>query len=381
MWLTASPLWRHFSGDREGLGRPAILRFETDDFMEELFALVGEPPARDTPSPLGDKIATFRRFGERPDGAPDDWATKRSPTATLKLFQPVHGHFHVVAASLVCDVLGRPDHTAPPAQVGFVMRRLTADRTGELAWVPMTAAQKVASAQRRAAAEGRADPANGIAPHPTEDLVGDESGHVWKPVPAGSAALVEEEVVLPGFAVPCAGEREQPRKMWAALVPASSPELRLMTRCSDTTVTMSNTFVLRAVLHKPSCPPARRFVTSDRSEPFRIASFMDPDAPARAAVVPLPKIPSVRELLKRLPKKTKFMAPSPVQINGDAATPKDMVGAELPGMICSMSIPIITLCAYILLSIILSILNFVFWWLPFVKVCFPLPSQLAPEEE
>ncbi len=42
------------------------------------------------------------------------------------------------------------------------------------------------------------------------------------------------------------------------------------------------------------------------------------------------------------------------------------------GMICSLSIPIITICALILLMIIVQLLNIVFWWLPFFKICFPL---------
>jgi uncharacterized membrane protein (DUF373 family) len=45
------------------------------------------------------------------------------------------------------------------------------------------------------------------------------------------------------------------------------------------------------------------------------------------------------------------------------------------GMICSLSIPIITICALILLLVIVLALNVVFWWLPFFKICFPLPSS------
>src|SRR5206468_654535 len=38
------------------------------------------------------------------------------------------------------------------------------------------------------------------------------------------------------------------------------------------------------------------------------------------------------------------------------------------GMICSFSIPIITLVAFILLMIFVQLLNIVFWWLPFFKI-------------
>ena len=42
------------------------------------------------------------------------------------------------------------------------------------------------------------------------------------------------------------------------------------------------------------------------------------------------------------------------------------------GHICSFSIPIITLIAFILLMIIAILLNIIFWWLPLLKICFPL---------
>jgi hypothetical protein len=43
-------------------------------------------------------------------------------------------------------------------------------------------------------------------------------------------------------------------------------------------------------------------------------------------------------------------------------------------MICSLSIPIITICALLLLMIIVSLLNIIFSWLPYFLICFPLPG-------
>jgi hypothetical protein len=45
------------------------------------------------------------------------------------------------------------------------------------------------------------------------------------------------------------------------------------------------------------------------------------------------------------------------------------------GMICSFSIPIITLCAFIILYIFLGLLNIVFWWMLWVKICIPFPKK------
>src|SRR6185436_11781261 len=47
------------------------------------------------------------------------------------------------------------------------------------------------------------------------------------------------------------------------------------------------------------------------------------------------------------------------------------------GMICSLSIPIITLCALFLLMIMIALLDFVFRWMPFFIICFPVPGLKA----
>jgi hypothetical protein len=41
---------------------------------------------------------------------------------------------------------------------------------------------------------------------------------------------------------------------------------------------------------------------------------------------------------------------------------------------CTFSIPIITLCAFILLLVLVIVLNIVFWWIPFFKICLPVPQ-------
>uniref|UniRef100_A0A832A8H8 Uncharacterized protein n=1 Tax=Desulfacinum infernum TaxID=35837 RepID=A0A832A8H8_9BACT len=45
------------------------------------------------------------------------------------------------------------------------------------------------------------------------------------------------------------------------------------------------------------------------------------------------------------------------------------------GMICGFNIPIITLCAFIVLQIFLGLLHIVFFWLPFVRLCIPFPGS------
>jgi hypothetical protein len=63
-------------------------------------------------------------------------------------------------------------------------------------------------------------------------------------------------------------------------------------------------------------------------------------------------------------------------INGEGKDPGN--GLTL-GWICSFSIPIITLCAFIVLNIFLGLLNIVFWWLFYIKICLPFPKpQSSP---
>jgi hypothetical protein len=46
-------------------------------------------------------------------------------------------------------------------------------------------------------------------------------------------------------------------------------------------------------------------------------------------------------------------------------------------MICSLSIPIITICALLLLMIIVFLLDIIFRWVPFLIFCFPIPKLKA----
>jgi hypothetical protein len=45
------------------------------------------------------------------------------------------------------------------------------------------------------------------------------------------------------------------------------------------------------------------------------------------------------------------------------------------GVICSFSIPIITIAALMALMIIIGLLNIVFFWMPFLRICLPIPLK------
>jgi hypothetical protein len=59
-------------------------------------------------------------------------------------------------------------------------------------------------------------------------------------------------------------------------------------------------------------------------------------------------------------------------IGPDLVAPNDSPSLGIQ-WICSFSLPVITLIAMILLMIMISLLNIVFFWLPWVRICLPFP--------
>jgi hypothetical protein len=157
-------------------------------------------------------------------------------------------------------------------------------------------------------------------------------------------------------------------------------------------------YQMRLVYERPDCEPFEASVISAPSAPFQMAGFFDPDAPARPIRIGLPVDISPTGLRKF--DKNAVMVMSDMlcgQIDRfKGVTFGDLVLSVLPwpfhkdfsvqdkgpckqgdlslGVMCSLSIPIITICALILLMIIVALLDLIFRWLPFFVVCFPLPG-------
>jgi hypothetical protein len=62
---------------------------------------------------------------------------------------------------------------------------------------------------------------------------------------------------------------------------------------------------------------------------------------------------------------------------GGASCSKGGVGF---GMLCSLSIPIVTLCAMILLTIMVTLFDIFFRWLPLFFICLPIPGLKGKKE-
>lgn len=138
-------------------------------------------------------------------------------------------------------------------------------------------------------------------------------------------------------------------------------------------------FVARCVYRRPKCGTRALPLLSDPTEPFQLASIFDANAPARPSQVALP-LDTTPAGLRKHDKSVAFMVSDELskqmaRIKGL----KELTDGEVDdpgiglGFICSLSIPIITLCAFIVLMIFIALLNIIFWWLPFFKICFPIP--------
>ena len=162
-------------------------------------------------------------------------------------------------------------------------------------------------------------------------------------------------------------------------------------------------FTLRCVYVRCDCGPLKPSVFSAPSQRFQLASFFDSDAPARPIRIALP-IDTTAAGLRKHQKSTAFILsdalcgqvnrlkglgfvdlvlsvlPWPfhkdLDIGSEGMGPCKSGGNNL-GMICSLSIPIITICALILLMMIVLVLDLIFKWIPWFIICWPLPGFKA----
>jgi hypothetical protein len=187
-WVTAAPLWGTAAADPVLMQRPALLRFDSDSFMQDLAQLLQSQPTR-----LPELIAKPESFQARPTGKPVSWKPK--PPPQLKLYQPAHGHFYLAGASLVCRLPGLPDravNTAASEKVSLILRRIQSGR--EMAWVSD--------------------------PDPTK-------GKKWQPLDPDQTGeykfLTPGEELLPMFPMNFV-ENGRPRRLFVGLIPTSSRE-------------------------------------------------------------------------------------------------------------------------------------------------------------
>jgi hypothetical protein len=131
------------------------------------------------------------------------------------------------------------------------------------------------------------------------------------------------------------------------------------------------------------CPPALHW--SKPSVPFAIVPWWESGG-GPLHTISLPDLD--RDSVKKIKPNVAFKVPPRLAAMLNRTTPEAFLDgtATLPnggislGWICSFSIPIITLCAFIVLNIFLVLLHLAFWWLFYIKIClpFPKPQQSSP---
>ncbi|KQU77103.1 MULTISPECIES: hypothetical protein [unclassified Rhizobacter] len=137
-------------------------------------------------------------------------------------------------------------------------------------------------------------------------------------------------------------------------------------------------YVLRAFVRlKADGPCPSRIVWGEASEPFTIAPWYE-GAGAAPVQIPLPD-PGDKNLMNALKPNVAFVVPPSLQSLLGGAT-KDILDGKgtSSGLgltwICGFNIPIITICAFLVLNIFLTLFNLVFGWLFFMKICLPFPK-------
>ncbi len=124
------------------------------------------------------------------------------------------------------------------------------------------------------------------------------------------------------------------------------------------------------------CPP--QTVWTAPRQPIEIVPWYEGgEAPPRVV-----ELPSPSSLMGKITPNIAFKVPEEIQkFMSGLKLDKLMEGEQPPdklgfGMICGFSIPIITICAFIVLQIFLALFHILFWWLPFIRICIPFPKKV-----
>lgn len=130
------------------------------------------------------------------------------------------------------------------------------------------------------------------------------------------------------------------------------------------------------------CPPDLRWTTP--SEKFSIVPWFE-NGVLPPVQIQLPDITSKN--VKLLKPNVAFRLPRKLFNFLNELDPKGLLdgkGSEGGDFgldwICGFNISIIFMLAFIVMFIFLILLNIVFWWLPFIKICFPIPTFSSRDE-
>lgn len=405
-------------------GRPALHKFVSTDFVKDFLS---DPQRSVVFDPTVDVL---QRVAAMPGTAtkPSRWIARTRlephPSGLRKLFLPAHMRYYLVAVELHCDRPGFP-RVDPEgvAEVGLVVRRrrttvpdeaaveaahLVRQARYEEAKAAVTVARersrllhplrgraraRVASgpvamlaAARRAELETRRlrtwALANGVE-QSTEGWVPSGEGSIgsWVALPDTPEEVVERSYPMRRL-VPDPDDPDHAAHdgtIYWAVLPTGSDEVtdRGAARFNE-----DDTYEVRVFARAADdgdCPG--RLVWSEPTQPYRTASFYDPDGCAQRPVEV--RLPDFRQLeaSDALPS-VRMSAPenSTLRFLKDGEIPSGG-RSQSPVQICFFSIPLITIIAFFVLNLFLPIVMFVFglWWMLKLKFCLPPSVEVAGE--
>ncbi len=191
---------------------------------------------------------------------------------------------------------------------------------------------------------------------------------------------------VPELKMPCAwdsfshaDEKEILNAMAPLLQSQGNAAVAPQGRFQDATRLYRARLFFRIKSENPNCPP--ELVWSCYSDPFRIGAWYESSGRV-VAPVPLPD-PFNKSALQQAKPTSSFAVPASLMnaMNGASLTSLSAGTAPASGgggigitWLCSFSIPLITICAFFVLNIFLSLLNIVFFWMAFIKICIPIPT-------
>jgi len=128
------------------------------------------------------------------------------------------------------------------------------------------------------------------------------------------------------------------------------------------------------------CPP--KIVWAERySEAFTIAAWHEKNPLVPPTQITLPAV--TKDNASSFLPNVAFNVPKGIFKLLQKNSPDDFLKGNAQGddsdgldWICGFNIPIITLCAFIVLNIFISLFNIVFFWSAFIKICIPVPKAL-----
>lgn len=160
----------------------------------------------------------------------------------------------------------------------------------------------------------------------------------------------------------------------SALTPKSQSMLAPQGRFQDPTRIYRLRFFFRL---KPESPcTCTQLAWSHLSDPFRIAAWYESSERPYAPIL----LPDPATAIQSAKPNCAFHVPATLMGAMQGTTLSGLMsgatggGGVGLGWICGFNIPLITICAFFVLNIFLSLLNIVFFWLPFIKICIPFPE-------